>query len=356
MDEKKQKIFDNLSRLIMSVSDQIAESMNRRFETNIGLITAAKVTNYREHSGAGGKTYIAEATLQTTAMGQIKGGIVIKIANDVDNEERNARQLHQLLQRRNEEWEELLDQWGHRLPEKIRGYPGKIYAPNVIDVLKERKVIILEFIENARAAINLELDEMHKFSLIGYALARLHGFKQLYPRIELYRPVFKMLEHYVASDHITYWSEILANSKGGVEFIHGDSHLQNLLLSEREINWIDALLLPQSERMDDVGYALSHATQEYLINQAQAGVDLQVVSRKVIQKVVYEWVPAALSTYRVTFNLSGLYQRLPLDFFLGTHLIVRGDLFPQGVLKDTILSLGKYFIEQTPILQVITKK
>ncbi len=356
MDEKRQKIFDNLSRLIMSVSDKLAESMNLRFDTNIGLITAAKVTSYREHAGAGGKTYIAEATLQTTAVGQIRGGIVIKIAKDVVNEEKNARQLHKLLLKRNNEWEEMLDQWGHRLPEQIRGYPTKIYAPNVIEVLKERQVLILEFIENARAAINLELDDMKKFSLIGYALARLHGFKQMHPRIELYRPVFKMLENYVSRDHVAYWSDILAHSRGGVEFIHGDSHLQNLLISEREINWIDALLLPQSERMDDIAYAISHAAQEYMINQAQAGIDAQSISQKLVQKIIYEWVPAALSTYRVTFNLSGLYQKLPLDFFLGTHLIVRGEIFPKGILKDTILSLGKYFIEQTPILHVINKK
>ena len=70
--------------------------------------------------------------------------------------------------------------------------------------------------------------------------------------MQLYDPMFKILAPFIEKQTLDYWYWIIENSKGGVMFIHGDSHLENLLrVGKTALAWIDAQMIPKSERFDD---------------------------------------------------------------------------------------------------------
>ncbi|MHA1167969.1 MAG: hypothetical protein ACTSRU_09120, partial [Candidatus Hodarchaeales archaeon] len=155
-----------------------------------------------------------------------------------------------------------------------------------------------------------------------------------------------------------YWKSILTCSQGGVQVIHGDSHLENILYIKPEaIAMIDALLIPLGERMDDVGYAISHIVQvsvarmvkKYPTMSEQEMVALSI--RHVLEKVV----PYVLSAYMKTASITSLYsEEIPIDFFLGTHLIIRADLW-DGKVKNVLYRLGKIFLYEKRINKMIQR-
>ena len=75
----------------------------------------------------------------------------------------------------------------------------------------------------------------------------------------------------------------------------------------------------------------------------------KVVSTALLQLYIYEKIPLLLSSYKVTTEIASLYKKsLPIDFFVGAHLILRARLF-KDMMRDTLLSMGRYFIEKKPI-------
>ena len=68
-----------------------------------------------------------------------------------------------------------------------------------------------------------------------------------------------------------------------------------------------------------------------------------------VEKYVKQIIPVTISAYKQTCSLSGIYSHeLPVDFFLGAHLIIRSELWEQEV-KDALIYLGKYFVNQKPV-------
>lgn len=340
--EKQKKIHERVRSLILQSSDKITQNI----QVTTGRISDTRIKKIQSFSGAGGKTYVIEAALSTSLAGEIDGGIVLKFANDLDAEVDNAKRLAKLLVSRQTDWE----QWkkNHEISSRIRRFPDFLFAPEVIHVIPEVKALILEFLSGFTPLLELTVKQEDQWGYAGYALARLHGSERQQINIQLYNPIFKLLKTYVEEKFLNYWIETLEQSLGGVDFIHGDSHLSNILVSPTRIAWIDAILLPKLDRMDEVGYIISHAIQENVAKNISFGID----DSKLIKSITRSWVPLILTCYKQTFDISQLYSRLPLDFFIGSHLIIRAELWEKEIA--TILTrLGQRFICEMPISNLL---
>jgi len=208
--------------------------------------------------------------------------------------------------------------------------------------------MILEFLGGFIPLLQVDMDQKAQWGYAGYALARLHGPECLQTDIQLYGPLFKLLKDYIDEEYLNYWIQVLEQSKGGVEFIHGDSHLSNILVAPTQIAWIDAIMLPNLDRMDDIGYIISHAVQERVSMNIGFGTD----DTKLVNSITRSWVPLILSTYKKTYDISQLYSRLPLDFFLGSHLIIRAGLWEKEI-ANILTRIGQRFIYDMPISKML---
>ena len=149
--------------------------------------------------------------------------------------------------------------------------------------------------------------------MLGYSLARLHGPTSIRTNIGIYNPIFNHLAKSVNQEVLNNWYEILKSAQGSVEFIHGDSHLQNILKakvfgSQEAIAWIDAMLVETSDRMDDVGYALSYLVQNDVQSFFNQGYDPNTIISTISHNVVNVWSPIVLEAYNATVNLKTLYS------------------------------------------------
>lgn len=345
IDEKTLKM---LRAIIMNFSTEIEKNIEMRTKKNIGNITNVLITNVSKHLGAGGKTFIIQGKFQSTRLGLVSGGIVIKFAStDLENEIKNANALEKLLKRRQKEWIE-----GKRsLPEKMKWIPETLFSPKILATYANSNCLILEFLDQCTPLIVSKESDLEKFMILGYALGRLHGSDKITVAMQLYDPMFRILTPFIDKETLDYWYWIIENSKGGVMFIHGDSHLENLLrVGKTALAWIDAQMIPRSERFDDLGYAISHAIQEEIAEKINLeGQKLTDFVQKLVEKYVKQIIPVTISAYKQTCSLSGIYSNeLPIDFFLGAHLIIRSELWEQEV-KDALIYLGKYYINQRPV-------
>jgi hypothetical protein len=340
--DKEKKIHERVRSLILQSSEKISKNL----QITTGRIANTRIKKIETFSGAGGKTYVIEATLVTSLAGDIDGGVVIKFAKDLDAEVDNATRLAKLLTVRQKEWYSWKN--GHEITKRIRKFPDEVFSPEVIHVIPEVKALILEFLSGFTALLNTEFESEHRWGYVGYALARLHGSERQQTNVQLYNPLFKMLRAFIDERFINYWIEILEQSNGGVDFIHGDSHLSNILVSSMRIAWIDAIMLPNLDRMDDVGYCLSHAVQEHVAKNIGFGID----DSDLIKSIARSWVPLILTTYKQTYDISHLYTNLPLDFFLGSHLIIRAGLWEEEIAK-LLTRLGQRFIHEMPICKML---
>jgi hypothetical protein len=341
-DEKQKKIHKRVRALILQSSDKIT----KHIQQNTGRISDTRIEKIQTFSGAGGKTYVIEARLSTALAGEVDGGIVLKFANDLDAEVENAERLAKLLQLRQKDWEDWKS--NHEISTRIRRYQDVVFAPEVIHVIPEVKAMILEFLSGFTTLFHFSVKPEQKWGFAGYALARLHGSKKQPTNLRLYNPLFKILSTYIEEKFIDYWYQILQQSNGGVDFIHGDSHLSNILVSPMRIAWIDAIMLPKLDRMDDIGYVLSHMAQETVAKNIGFGVDIT----KLVNTITRSWVPLVLREYKSTYDISQLYSRLPLDFFLGSHLIIRAELWEKSI-AEILIKLGQRFIYEMPISNML---
>ncbi|MFX0088044.1 MAG: hypothetical protein ACFFAU_20490 [Candidatus Hodarchaeota archaeon] len=341
-DEKKRKIHERVRSLILQSSDKITKHV----QLNTGRISDTRIQKIETYNGAGGTTYVIEARLSTALAGEVDGGIVLKFANNLDIEVENAKNLAEILTRRQNDWE----QWksNHELSKRISNYPDVVFAPEVIHVIPEVKAIILEFLSGFTTLFHYSVSSKQKWGYAGYALARLHGSKRQPTNLKLYNPLFKLLSSSIDGKFLDYWYQILEQSNGGVDFIHGDSHLSNILVSPMRIAWIDAIMLPKLDRMDDIGYILSHMAQEEVAKNLGFGIDDSML----INTITRSWVPLILTSYKSTYDISQLYSRLPLDFFLGSHLIIRAELWEKSI-AEILTKLGKRFIYEMPISNLL---
>lgn len=336
-DDKDKKIHERVRALILQSSDKITQNI----QITTGRIINTRIKQIQTYKGAGGKTYVIEAALSTALAGEVDGGIVIKFAHDLAAEVDNARRLTRLLIDRQEDW----NNWKKtRDFSAVRRFPDIVFAPEVIHVIPEVNAMILEFLSGFTSLLEFQIEPRDRWGYAGYALARLHGSKCQQIDLKLYNPLFNMLVDVIDEGFINFWIQALEQSQGGVEFIHGDSHMSNILISPMQIAWIDAILLPNLDRMDDIGYIISHAVQEYVADNIGFGIN----ESKLIKTITRSWVPLILTTYKKTYDISGLYSRFPLDFFLGSHLIIRSSLWEKEI-ASILMRLGQRFIYEMPI-------
>ena len=247
----------------------------------------------------------------------------------------------------------------------MRHFPDKVYAPGVLGTFQQGQdlqVLLLELVDNPQSlSDSIEPGGFtEKLHLAGYGLARLHGFNE-FKKIEpsVYEPLINHLRAYIAPNILDYWKDMLAHSSGAIQFIHGDSHLQNLLRSGNNLAWIDAMLLPDSDRLDDVGYALSYIVQK---SAREAFIsNPKTPARNLVQYYtnisLNDWIPNILNGYQTLVNLKSLYREIiPIDFFLGAHCIVRSGLWQQDQQMLYLLrEMGKYFVEKAPFHSLLQK-
>ncbi len=340
--EKQQLIHDRVRAIILQSSDKITK--NLRVET--GRISDTRIKQIQVYRGAGGKTYVIEAALSTSLAGEIDGGIVLKFANDLEAEVNNAERLARHLALRQRDWEKWKK--NHELPVRIRRYPDHVFSPQVIHVIPEVKALVLEFLSGFDPLLRHAIQPSDRWGYAGYALARLHGSEQIKTSVQLYKPLFEHLKDYINNKFLDYWFEILEQSRGGVEFIHGDSHMSNILVSRTSIAWIDSIMLPKLDRMDDIGYIVSHVVQEHIAEKIAHGIDISTLTSSITRS----WIPLLLTAYKQTYDISQIYSRLPIDFFLGSHLIIRAALWEKNI-AEVLVRLGQHFIHEMPFSNML---
>jgi tRNA A-37 threonylcarbamoyl transferase component Bud32 len=340
--------------IVKAYQKQIKNSIEEVLKTSIPNIDNQEFTGILKHEGAGGTTYILQVNF-TAGSKKITGGLVVKFAKDLEEETRNAANLSKILKARAVEWKKKPPQ--KPLPDWL---PQIVFSPKVLGSHPKRNVLILEFIGGGIPLLKTDFSEEEKYQILGYALGRLHGSEAYETAMILYEPMFKLLESFMPDQGnvINFWKNILEQSKGGCKFIHGDSHLENLLYSKTShgLAWIDALLVPQGDRMDDVAYTISHIVQEQIIDQLESNPNesSKKVLAEVLTKIVRSIVPQILSTYMRTANLKGLYKDvIPIDFFLGFHLINRTQLFGESKISNILDTLGRELIISRPLGQLL---
>jgi hypothetical protein len=357
--ELNDKIVKILRDLMISQKKKIKESFEITKKIEIGFINNFDITNVRKHKGFGGTTYVISANLSTSNHGTLGGGMVIKFPNNLEEEKRNAIALHQLCKKRQQQWDIAKK---HEISPVIKSLPDFIFAPNVLETISipntDTSCLMLEFVDGAIPLIDsVEKGGFpDKLRLLGYSLARLHGPNSLVTNIEIYNPIFNHLAKTLNKDVLTNWYEICKHAHGSVEYIHGDSHLQNILKarmfgSQEAIAWIDAMLVETSDRMDDVGYAISYLIQHEVQTLYSKGTDPKVVITSISANVVNSWSPIILEAYNATVSTKVLYNYFPLDFFIGAHCVIRADLWDDQVIKWMLVQIGEYFVNSAPIYQ-----
>jgi hypothetical protein len=127
--------------------------------------------------------------------------------------------------------------------------------------------------------------------------------------------------------------------------------MSNILVSTTSIAWIDSIMLPKLDRMDDIGYILSHVVQEQVAQNISFGVDINTLSSSITRS----WVPLILTSYKQTYDISQLYSRLPIDFFLGSHLIIRASLWEKHI-AEVLIRLGQLFIHEMPVSKLLEEQ
>ena len=336
--------------IVNAYQDKIKASIEHVMKISIPKIDSQEITGILKHTGAGGVTYILQATFTANSR-RIEGGIVVKFANDLDEDSRNAKELSEILKKRELEWRE--NPPPKPLPEWI---PKVVFSPAVLGTHPTRNVIILEFIGGGIPLLKTDFPDDQKYQILGYALARFHGSNSYPLAMPLYEPMFRMLEMYLPDnvEVINFWKDVLQKSKGGCQFIHGDSHLENVLYSttSHAIAWIDALLVPRGDRMDDVTYAISHIVQEAIFEKLEKNPNesTRVILTQVLRDMAQKIVPQVLTIYMRTANLKGLYDTvIPIDFFLGFHLLNRTQLFGESKISTILEILGKELIIERPL-------
>lgn len=358
--ELNDKIVKILRDLMISQKKKIKESFEQTKRIEIGSINNFDITHVRKHKGFGGTTYVVSAYLSTSNHGNLGGGMVIKFPNNLEEEKKNAIALHQLCKKRQSQWDTSIKK--QDLPTVIKSMPDFIFAPNVLETVSipESNIscLMLEFVDGAIPLVDsVEKGGFtEKLKLLGYSLARLHGPASFATNISIYNPIFNHLGKNVDQNVLSNWYEICKQAQGSVEYIHGDSHLQNVLKakmfgSQEAIAWIDAMLVETSDRMDDVGYAISYLVQNDVQSFHNKGMDPGTIISTISANVVNIWSPTIIEAYNATVNLKTLYTYFPLDFFVGAHCIIRADLWDQETIKGILLQIGQYFINSAPIFQ-----
>ncbi|MCK4848525.1 MAG: hypothetical protein KAT16_05855, partial [Candidatus Heimdallarchaeota archaeon] len=113
----------------------------------------------------------------------------------------------------------------------------------------------------------------------------------------------------------------------------------------------DSIMLPKLDRMDDIGYIISHVVQEQVAQNISFGIDIPRLSSSITRS----WVPLVLTAYKQTYDISQIYSRLPIDFFLGTHLIIRAGLWEKHI-SDVLIKLGQLFIHEMPVSKMLEEE
>jgi len=340
VDERTKEI---LLTVLTKYRKELAESVRARTGLETGSITSAEIKQVAKFSGAGGETFIVGCSFQTTAAGQIEGGIVLKYAKDLDSEVENANALNKLLEKRQKEFEKS----GIELPESMNWFPRRVFAPKVLGIYPDASCLILEFLGDIVPLEDSPLKRFEdRFRILGYALGRFHGTRLLKVKSKHYDPLFRAIKGLVSAESLDQWRSDLDGSPGGAEFIHGDSHLQNIMFGPGRLALIDAILVPGLEWMDDLGYAISHFVQEKLA-LAENELQLKNAAKPLMDRLLTAIVPKMFSSYSAAIGNMKIYDNLPIDFFLGAHLIVRSLLY-DGHLSEGLKSLGVHFVEERP--------
>lgn len=347
------RVVKILSQIMASQKNRLKESLEQTKQLEVGTILNQEIMSVRSHKGYGGTTYVVQARLHTTFAEVVNGGIVIKFANKIDEETGNAMQLHELLKVRQQEWDAMPQD---RLPPLIKSFPPNLFAPAVLETViipnSDIHCLILEFVENGIPLIDSQERGgfSEKLQVLGYSLARLHGTRSMMTEMAMYDPLMNHMRGYASDRSLAHWADILRQSMGSVDLIHGDSHLQNILRSNPgTLAWIDAMLVEHSDRMDDVGYALSYLIQKYSRQLVMDGYSSEEVVKYLVDVVTQNWVPEVMNGYMATIDISRLYHYLTLDFFLGSHCIVRSGLWNDPQMKGIMKEVGRHFIEQWPV-------
>ena len=352
LDDNQRKVIETI---IKAYQEQIRASIEKNMKVKIDQISKQEILGFLKHQGAGGTTYILNADFFSNES-LFRGGIVVKFCNDLNSDVDNSNELNKLLIKRQDEWNQDLSK------KPLPNMPEIVFSPIVLGTFPTRNVLILEFIAGGVPLLKANFSDEKKYQLLGYAIGRLHGPKHYRTAMQLYEPMFRALAPYFPTNEgiraLNKWKEWIAESEGGSELIHGDSHLENIIYSTSSgsLAWIEALLIPQGERMDDVAYAISHIIQEKMIIMLRANPNesSKTILGSILKECATNIVPQILTTYMRTAHISGLYNTvIPIDFFLGAHLIIRSQLFTDNKIGTILQTMGEQLIIDRPLVKLL---
>ena len=118
--ELSDRMVKVLRGLILAKKTEIKRSLEETRQLQTGNIIDCEIQTCYKHKGYGGTTFIVQGNLSTTMMGSLPGGMVIKFANNIEDEAENAQRLHELLIQRQREWNDLREYMHQLLLEHIK--------------------------------------------------------------------------------------------------------------------------------------------------------------------------------------------------------------------------------------------
>ena len=366
MDSWATKLFENIKPSILET-----------LSLTSGLdFTSARINSSSYHYNRYGKTAILDIQLfdknDPEEEAQLSIAAIYKqLGAGIDKTiiERNNAELIQLLESRQSSWPSHKKKLQESYP--IQDYPeipDLIFAPEIIK-LEENYVsysTLNRFVRRDKSGV----PPLSRYKIMGYALGRFHGIEFSSLNTNLYSPYFEFLKtQNIAALIINKWIEVLSNSNGGTnKYIFGDCSIENIQYNAitkgngrlDSLCMLDPVLIEGGDRTEDLASVLAILARGKLVKQLQKNPEgsLRDTLTQTLRYVVAQAGKELADMYiKLVPDHLNQYETYPLDFFLGTMLLIQASqLTAQSssdkALRDLLTVLGEQFLSNQPFADV----
>ncbi|MHA1989382.1 MAG: hypothetical protein ACW981_01800 [Candidatus Hodarchaeales archaeon] len=252
---------------------------------------------------------------------------------------------------------------------KKNHFPDTLFATRLQEKNENDYIIQFDILPRYISRPKSGVSPDSRYALAGYALARMHGLKEMESLSADYSEWIPFL-HSLDIDKgiIKMWNDVLESSKGGVEFGFGeytlDSVQYNALVPGKgrldSLCLIDPVLIPGADRCEDLGYLIYSIAEKYVENAFRKADPESISTRKILSEaldqLLVKSIPKIIQSYLLFHpKLTEYYvsNKVPIDFFAGVFLLSRSQSVDDQKMSDILGVLGTQFIETFPISEMI---
>ena len=182
-----------------------------------------------------GEAYVVELELVADDTSTMTVGLIVKHVYEEENYFKYvvdaSEKLIYLMESRQNTWLKKKTELSEHFKQKLDFVPDSIFAPKIFFKDEETHIIQFEILPRfvARAKSGIGLYEQNV--LLGYALARMHGFST--PAAVKMSNYLPWIEYFtklgVNKKSVDNWEHNLMTSKGGVPYSFGDYSVESIL-------------------------------------------------------------------------------------------------------------------------------